>query len=139
MVAEAVGGSEVVFGFVLGYFVDYLLKHSVVGERKEYRLNVGIVDADMLHAVLFFVATCELMLLDASFHVVGYICSDHYAVLGAAVHGLCIYVVVLVVVLHEPSVLLECVEVFYSFVVHLGIVLIGARGKVDLRLDDVVE
>ena len=79
------------------------------------------------------------MLLDAPFHVVGYVCSDDNAVLGAAVHRLRIYVVMLFIVLYEPSVLLECVEILYSFVIHFRVMLVCAGCEIYLRFDDVVE
>ena len=93
----------------------------------------------MLHAVLFLVPTSKLMLLDAAFHVVVNVCCDNYAVLRAAVHGLRIDIIVVLVVLHQPTVLLEGVEVLHSLVIDFGVMLVGAGLEVNLRLYDMVE
>ena len=42
------------------------IQRSVIGIGKEYGLNVGIVHADMLHTVLLFITTSQLVLLDLS-------------------------------------------------------------------------
>ena len=39
------------------------IQRSVIGIGKEYGLNVGIVHADMLHTVLLFITTSQLVLL----------------------------------------------------------------------------
>ena len=64
---------------------------------------------------------------------------DYLVVLRAAVHGLRIYIIVFLVVLHEPSLALECVEILDGALVHLGGVLVLAGSEVDFGLDDVVE
>jgi len=55
-VAEIVVGNEVVFGLSGSNVADDLFKHLIVGESEEHRLHVGVVDADMLHAVFLLVA-----------------------------------------------------------------------------------
>ncbi len=79
------------------------------------------------------------MFFDASLHVVGYVGGDNYAILCAAVHGLGVYVVMFGVVLEEPSVLLEGIEVFDGLTVDFWIVFVGARFKVYFGFDDVIE
>ncbi len=88
----------------------------------------------MFHAVFFFIATCEFVLLDALLHVVLYVGRNYESVLCMAVHGLGVDVVVLFPVLYEPPVMLECIEVGYRTVVYLWVVLVGARLEVYFRL-----
>ena len=79
------------------------------------------------------------MLLDDSVEVVVNVGTHHEAILGVAVHRLCIDVVLLLVVLHEPALLLEEGEVGGGLLVYTGVVLVGAYWEIDLRLDDMVE
>ena len=65
MVAEAVGGGEVVLGLAGGDGADYFVEDGIVGEGEEYGLDVGVVDSDVLHAVLLLVASGELVFLYA--------------------------------------------------------------------------
>ena len=138
-VAEAVGGHEIILRLAGDYTRDYLVERLIVGEGEEHGFDVGVLDTHVLHAVLLLVAAGELVLLDAAFHVVVDVGSDDDAVLRAAVHGLRIYIIVFLVVLHEPSLALECVEILDGALVHLGGVLVLAGSEVDFGLDDVVE
>ncbi len=56
MVAESVGSREIIFRRSFRDISYDALKHVIVGESEEYRLDIGIVDPDMLHAVLLLVA-----------------------------------------------------------------------------------
>ena len=93
----------------------------------------------MFHAVLLFIAACKLMLFDFAGHIVIYIGSYYNAVLGAAIHGLGINVVMLGVILFEPSLLLKVVEILHSLGVHHRIMFIRTRQKVYFRLYDVIQ
>ena len=138
-VAEAVVGYKVVFGLIGCDGADYLFEVGIVGEGEEHRLDVGVVDAHVFHAVFLFVAPGQLVLLYAAFHIVGHVGCHYYAILGAAVHGLGIDIVVFLGVLYEPAVFAELGKVADGAVVDLGGVFVGAGGKVDFGFDDVVE
>ncbi len=79
------------------------------------------------------------MLLDAFLHIVVDIGRYDDSILCASVHRLGVDVVMVVIVLHKPSVALEGIEVFHCLVVDPRIMLVGRRVEVDLRLDDVVQ
>ena len=79
------------------------------------------------------------MLFDTAFHIVGHIGCYHYAVLGAAVHGLRIYIIVVGIVGHEPSVVLKSAEILYSLVIHALVMFISAGLEINLGFDDMVE
>lgn len=69
MVAEAFGSSrEIVVSLVVLHVVgNDLVDLVVVGIREEYRLEVGLLKLDVLHAVLLFsmrVSSCFLILPD---------------------------------------------------------------------------
>ena len=138
-VANAILAHEVILGFALSNSGDNLLERLVGGERQEHWLNVGIVDADVFHAILFLLAASELVLLDLALDVVHIVGCHHDTILCAAVHGLCIDVVHLLGILNEPAVGLEFLEVLNSLVIDLWVMLGGAVVEVDFRLDDVVE
>ncbi len=74
---------------------------------KEHRFDVRVVDAHMFHPVFLLVTACELMFLDAPFHIILHPRSHNKAVLCTTVHGLGIDVVFLFLVLHQPAFLFE--------------------------------
>ena len=137
--AEAVGSDEVIFGLAGRDGLDYLVEVAVVGEGEEHRLDVGVLYAHVFHAVFLLVAAGELVLLDDAVHVVVDVGGHDNAVLGAAVHGLRVYIIMFLVVLYEPAFVLEGLEVLDCLVVDLGVVLVGAVHKVNLGLYDMVE
>ena len=140
LVAEPVGSSGEV---VLRLFADVACNDGcqslVVGIGEEDRLHVGIVYANMLHAVLLLVAACQFVLLDYTVHVVVHVGTYHQTELCLAVHGLCVDVVALLLVLYKPTVLLELLEVLGSLGIHLGCIFACAHGEVYLGLDDMVK
>ena len=78
--AETVGSYEIILGLTFDHLLDNVLKSLVVGECEENRLDIGVVHAHMLHAVLLLVAAGKLMLLDATFHIVVDPCSHYKAI-----------------------------------------------------------
>ena len=138
-VSESVGSHEIIFGFAGCHVTDDGLEFLVVGECEEHRFDVGIVYAHMLHAVLFLVSAGKLMLFDSTLHIVFHPCRHYETVLCTTVHGLRIDVVVLLVILLEPALLLEFVEVFHSLVVNLRVMFVKSGFEIDFRLDDMIE
>ena len=139
VMAESIGSDKVVLGCTRRLAFDDGVELVVVGVGEEYRLDVGVVDAHVFHAVFLLVATGNLVFLDDARHVVVDISPHDQSVLGVTVHRLGIDVVVLFVVLYQPPFLLEHVEVVYCLVVHFGTVFVGTGSKIDFGLDDVVE
>ena len=93
----------------------------------------------MLHAVFFFVAAGQLMLLYSPLHVVIYKCTDHESVLCPVFHCLCINIIMFARVLYKPASVLELLEVLGSTFVHAWVVLRRTDGEINFRFDDVVE
>ena len=93
----------------------------------------------MLHAVLLLVATRQLVLLDATLHVVGYPCGHYESILSAPVHGLGIYVVILLFVLTQPALVLEHPEVLHGLLIDTGVMLVHSRLEIYFGLDDMVQ
>ena len=118
---------------------DNSIQCCVVGISKEYGLDVGVVHADMLHAVFFLITTSQLMLLDDTVHVIGNVCTDNKAVLCLAIHGLGIDVIVFFIILHQPAFLLEHTEVFRRFLINTFVMFIGTNGKINFRFDDMIQ
>ena len=114
------------------------IQRSVIGIGKEYGFNIGIVHADMLHTVLLFVTTSQLVLLDNTVHIIGNIGTDNKTVLCLAVHGLGIDVIVFFIILHQPAFLLEHTEVLCSFPINTFVMFIRTDGKIYFRLDDMI-
>ena len=108
-----------------------------VGE--EHRLHVRVQRAHMFHPVFLFVLARQLVLLDAALQVVIHPCAYHQTILCLAVHRLRIDVVFLLLVLNEPTLELESLELLLGLCIAAGVMLIRARRKIDLRLDDVIQ
>ena len=138
MMSESVGSREIIFSRTGCHCTDDFFQNRIVRESEENGLDIRIIDTDMLHAVLFLVAAGKLMLLDAALHVIVDISSHNQTVLCAAVHCLGVYIIMLLVVLHEPSVFLERLESVGGALIYSGVMLIGARLEIDFRLDDVI-
>ena len=137
--SETVGSYEVIFRSACRDAVYDFLEAGIIGERKEYRLDIGIVDLDMAHTVIFLVAARQLVLLYNPVYIIIDIGSHHNTVLRATVHGLGIDIVMLALVGAEPSVPQESVEVLYGFGIHRFGMFVGAGGKIYLGFDDMVK
>ena len=60
--------------------------------------------------------------------------AHHQTVLSTAVHCLRIYIIIWLLVLHQPSLVLPCLEVLDSLVICRLAVLVNDRIKVNFRL-----
>ena len=136
---DAILAHEVIFGSGLGRAVDDVLEDAVIGEWQEYRLDIGIVDLDVVHAISLFLTSCELMLLDAAGEVILNTGTYYKSVLRAAIHGLSIDVVAILVILYQPALVLELLEVLNGLVIDLGLMLACAGLEVDFGLNDVIQ
>ena len=129
----------IILGSTLHVLGNKLVKNLVIGISKEHRLNVGVVYANMLHAVLLLVGAGKLMLLDVALEVILNVCAYHKTVLGLSVHSLSVDVVLLLGVTLEPAFVLELTEVLGSLGINAGISLLSYGVKVNLGLDDVIK
>ncbi len=139
MMSKAVGRHKIVFWLACRDAFHNGVQLVVVRIGKEHRLDVGRVDAHMFHAIFFFVAAREFVFFDYSVQIVVYRSSNAQSILRFAVHGLCVDVVMVVGVLHQPAFLLEFVEIFHRLVVHARIVFVGASREINFGFDDVIE
>ena len=115
-VAEAIDiGYEIKFGLTLSNAVDESHQNGVVFEGEKSRTYVGIGGKEMLHAIIFLVATCEFVLFDETIVVVVNMSGEHDAVLGVPVHRLGIEVIARLLILYEPTLFDEMGELSLSF------------------------
>ena len=115
--------NEIIFGFRGGITHDKGIKHAVVGISKEHGLDVGIVHTDMLHTILLLVATGQLMLLDATSHIVVGMSTYHETILRLSIHRLRIDIIMILRILYQPTLILELLEVLGGLLIHARIVL----------------
>ena len=138
--AETIDGSnEIIFGRCGSIAHDKLIENCVIRICEEHRLDVGIVHANMLHAVFFLIATGELMLLDTACHIVVGMGTYHQAILRFPIHRLRIYIIMFARILYQPPLILELLEVLGSLLIDTRIILGCAYWEIYLGLDDVVE
>ena len=142
-VAEAVFlGDEVVDGLLGGDLAHDGVDFSDGRVGEEHRLNVGVGEADVLHAVLFLVLAGQLVLLDDLVDVVLAVGAGHDAILPVGVgiggvHALGIDVKLFLLVLLNPTEILEAVEVLNDFQIGLEVAVLVAFGQVDFGLGHV--
>ena len=139
MTESVTGGYIIILRSTLDIFCNKFVQNSVIRISKEYRLYVGVVNANMLHTILLLIGAGKFMLLDVALEVILYICADHKTVLSLSIHRLCINVVLFFRVTLEPALFLELLEVLSSLGINTGICLLCYRIKVYLRLDDVIQ
>ena len=137
---------KVVFRLCLRVFTDQIKKNLVVGISKENRLDVRVVHAYVLHAVLLLISTCELMLFDDPVLIVTAICAHNYSILGLFLitigwqtRSLRIDIIMFLIVLHKPSLILELLELLCRTLIDFRVVLISTLRKIDFRADDMIE
>ena len=102
-------------------------------------LDVGVVHANVLHAVFLLVAARQLVLFDATSHIVVGMGAHHETILCLTVHRLRVYIIMFLFVLHQPTLVLELLEVLCRFFIDARVVLASAYREVNLRLDDVIQ
>ena len=139
MTKSIIRSDKIVFGLCGCMTHDNLVEHRVVWISKEYRLNIGIVHANMLHTVFLFVTACQLMLLYHTIKIVVHISTHNKTILSLAVHCLRIYIIRLLLILTQPTFLLEHLEVSGSFLVYTRIILACTWFKVNFRLDNMIK
>ena len=130
---------KVINGFCSRIALKESCKDVIVGVSEENWLHIGVAYSDMLHAVLFLVTTCKLMLLNDTGEVIIDRSNDDQTILCLAVHGLCIDVIVLILILYQPMLVLELLEMFGSTGVDARIIFRRTRLEIDLWFDDVIK
>ena len=116
-----------------------LVEFIVVLVGKENGLDVGVLDADVDHSVVFLVLAGELMLLDYALGVVVRVGAQDKAVLGALSHGLGVHIVFLLVLTDQPAALFPGLEILNGLVIGALLVLTGNGREVNFRLCDMQE
>ena len=118
---------------------DDFSQFCVVLEGEENRLYVGILGANVHHAVVFLVLAGELVLFDDAVGVVVRMGAEDNAVLGAFAHGLGIHIVLFPVFPYQPAVFLPELEVLHGLVIGALLVFPGNGVEVNFGLGDVQE
>ena len=108
LVSETIYRGDII---VLSLFGSDSALHDSIDLRivricEEHRLKVGVLISYVNHTVILFVFAGKLVFLDLACHIIFYVGTYYKTVLGAAVHSLGIYVVVLFRILYQPSFLL---------------------------------
>ena len=129
---------KVIFRFTCHHIRDDSIQVLAMRVSKEHRFHIGIVYAHMLHAVLFFVAACQFVLHDATFHIVFHPSCQHQSILCAPIHCLGIDIIAVLSILHQPPFLTEQVKLLTSHSIHTLIMLICTVFKIDFGLDDMI-
>ena len=138
--SETIAGSDKVVHWLSGSIMsDNSIQSSIVRICKEYRFDIGIVHANMLHAVFFLIAAGQFMLFDDTVHIVGNISANYQTILRLSIHGLRIDVIVFFIVLHQPAFILEHLEIFSSFLINTFIMFVSAYRKIYFGLNDMIQ
>ena len=124
LVTEAIDWSnEIILRCCSSITHQNLIEHRIIRISKENRFDVCIADTNVLHAVLFLITAGKLMLLDDTRHIIIYVCTHNKTILCLAIHGLCIDIILFFIILLQPAVLLELLEVLCSTFINTRVVL----------------
>ena len=116
-----------------------LIEHRIIRISKENRFDVCIADTNVLHTILFLITTGKLMLLDDAGHIIIYVCTHNKTILCLAIHGLCIDIILFLIILLQPAVLLELLEVLCSTFIDARIIFRCTWFEVDFRFNDMIK
>ena len=140
LVAEAIDwGDEIILRFCCRIAHQNFIEHGVIRISEEDRLYVGVAHTNMLHAVLFLVTAGELMFLDDARHVIIHVGTYHQTILGLAIHGLGIDVILFLIILLQPAVFLELLEVLCCAFVNARVILRSTWLEVDFRFNNMIK
>ena len=124
LVTEAINRSdEIILRLCCSIAHQNLIEHRIIRISKEDRFDIGIADTNVLHTILFLVTAGKFMLLDDTRHIIIYICTHHKTILCLAIHGLCIDIILFFIILLQPAVLLELLEVLCGTLINTRVVL----------------
>ena len=115
-------------------FCHYFIELRIVLIREEYRLDIGILDFHMNHAVILLVLAGKLMLFDLAVGIVVSMGAKHQTVLCSSVHGLGIDIIARLAILNEPFFLLPLGKILHSLVIYTAVVIRKYRIEINLRL-----
>ena len=140
LMTESVNRSnEIIFRCSSSIANQKIVKHLIIRISKEYRLDICIANAYVLHAILLLVTASQLMLFDNTRHIIVYISSHHKAILSLAIHGLGINVILFLIILFQPTILLKLSEILSSTFIDSWIILRSTRFKIDFRFDNMIK
>jgi len=106
--SETITGSyKIIYRLLRSIFLDYCIQNSIIRIGKEHRFYVGIIYANMLHTVFLFITTGQLMLFNDAIHIIRNVGTYHQTILCFTIHRLGIDVVILFVILYQPTLILK--------------------------------
>ena len=115
------------------------IERLTVGVSEEHRFDVRIVHTNMFHTVFLLVAAGKFVLFDCTIQIVIDVCAYYKTILSLSVHCLGVYIILLLLVLNEPSVILELSEILRSLRVNFGRMFVRAYGKINFGADNMVQ
>ena len=92
--------NKVIFRFCCSITCQQAIKYLIVWISKEHRFNISIANANMFHAVLFLISTCQFMLLNITCQIIINIRSNNKTILSLAIHCLCVDIIMFLIVLN---------------------------------------
>ena len=131
--------NKIVNRLFFNHFCNNLIQFIPMRISKKYRFDIGIVHSYMLHTIFFLVATCKFVLFNPFVHIILHRGTNHQTVLSFSVHGLSIHIVLLGIVLHQPTFVSEFIKIFKSLIIHLFIMLISSRFKINFGLNNMIQ
>ena len=93
----------------------------------------------MFHAVFLLVTTGQFMFFDDPVHIIGNIRSYHQSILGLAIHGLCIYIIIFFFILHQPALVLKHLEIFGSLLIYFRIMFVCSGREINFRFYNMIK
>ena len=105
-----------------------------IGEKD--RLHIGILDPYVNHTILLLIGTGQFMFFDFTLQVIIKMTGRYQSILCPAIHGLGIDIILLSIVLHQPSLFSPGPKILDCTGIHLIGMLVSYRSKINLGFDN---
>ena len=113
---------KVILRNCLGISSYNLIQLLIIRIGKEHRLHICVACTHMLHTVFLLITSCKLMFLYYSGQIIVNSCAYDKAILRLTVHGLCIQIIVLLIILNQPAVIHKLIKVISGFLIYPRII-----------------
>ena len=137
VMTKTIGRSKIVIGLIILHnILNDGVNLIVVGICKEHRLDISLLITHVNHTILLLIGASKLVLLDSTREVILKMTAHCNTILRATIHCLRIDVVMLLLILLEPTTLFPLSEVIHSPLIYLLRMFIGDRIKINLWLNN---
>ena len=120
-------------------FCNQLCQRLTFTISQEDGFDICIRTTYVLHTVFFLISASQFMLFDDLIHIVFDVRTKDKTILCLAIHRLCIEIIIFLLILHQPTLLLEILKLLCSTFVNTWVVLARTYGEIDFRFNNMIQ